>query len=432
MMLRCPRCRQKVSVADKYAGKAIRCPSCNRAFAVPKLQVAVSSPDTEPGPDLATLAKLESSSEILSKRDLNKVRATRPPTDASESESVRVCPNCKKEVLGKDPYAEVLCSHCWQPIPAMVKGGRSTATFAAARARRAATEGPTTFYAELTSCLTYPLPALGSILTAAVVAIAAGLIPAAVITGGIKLMEQYAVGSVQGVSQGDLSRVTLLLVAVFCAEVFFFFAVAVHLFLDVVRTTSIKNDRPPNLSWAPSQWGKSFAAYLLFVVYLALMIYVLATLTVQGDLLKMLLSGHFKDAIASGGTGLIAGLVVILFGIPMSLIGIALTSALQGLNPVNVAQSIARTHVHYVFLVVLLSVYGIMFGAAFATILFDWFLPRFDKMVKGSAEGDLAQVALSLVAWGVVMGSFYYGTYALARLHGQFARAFRKSLAFGG
>jgi hypothetical protein len=431
MTLRCPRCRQKVTVADRYAGKAVRCPACNRAFAVPKLQAAIAGPDADSGPDLEDLAKLESSTEVLSQRELNKVRAKQPAKEGSESDSVRVCPNCKKEVLGKDPYAEVLCSNCWQPIPALVKGGRSTAAFAVARARRAAVEGPASFYAELVACLAYPLPALGSIITAGVVAVAAGLLPAAVITGAIKLMEQYAVGTVQGVAQGDLSPVTLILTAVFGAEVFFFSAVAIHLFLDVVRTTYIKNDRPPNLSWAPRQWGQSFLAYLLFVAYLVLMIYVLASLTVHGDLLKMLLSGHFKDAIASGGTGLLAGLVVICFAIPMSLIGIALTSALQGINPINVAQSIARTHVHYAFLVLLLSVYGIMFGAAFATILFDWFVPRFDQMVKGSAEGDLAQVALSLLTWGAVMGSFYYGTYVLARLHGLFARAFRESLAFG-
>jgi DNA-directed RNA polymerase subunit RPC12/RpoP len=432
MMLRCPRCRQKVSVAEKYAGKAVRCPSCNRGFAVPKLQASVGSSDSDSGPELEELARLESSSGVLSKRELSRVQASLAPKKSDDdSGSVRVCPNCKKEVLGKDPYADVLCSNCWQPIPALVKGGSSAAGIAAARARRAAKEGPAIFYAELTSCLAYPIPALGSILGAAVIAIVAALAPVALITAGIKVMEQYAVGTAQGVGLGDLSRVTLLLMAIFGLEIFLFSAIAVHLFLDVVRTTAIKNDQPPSLSWGPRKWGKSFFTYLLFVLYVALMVYLLATFTVRGDVVKMLLSGHFKDVIASGGTILIVGLVVICLGIPMGLIGIALTSALQGLNPVNVATSVARTHVHYVFLVVLLSVYGIMFGAAFATILFDWFLPGFDKMVKGSAEGDLVQVALSLLAWGAVMGFFYYGTYVLARLHGQFARSFRKSLAFG-
>ncbi|HVP12780.1 MAG TPA: hypothetical protein VMV94_16515 [Phycisphaerae bacterium] len=430
MTLRCPRCRQKVTVPDKFAGKAVRCPACNRAFAVPKLQAAVGRSENDSDLSREDLAKLESSSEVLSKRELNKIRS-HPPADADDSGSVRVCPNCKKEVLGKDPYAEVLCSHCWQPIPALIKGSKSGAAFAAIKARRAATEGPAVFYAELTSCLTYPLPALGSVFTAAVVAVAAGLLPAAAITGGIRLMAQYAVGSTQGVAKSDLSGVTLLLMAVFAIEVFVFSAIAMHLFLDVVRTTFVQNDRPPDLAWGPRSWGKSFFAYLVFLIYLGLMTYLLTALMVHGDVVKMLLSGRFTEIVATGGTGLVVGLVVISFGIPMSLMGIAMTSALQGLNPVNVIRSIARTHVHYVFLVLLLAVYGIMFTAAFATIIFDWFLPRFDKMVKGSAEGDLAQVALSLVAWGVVMGFFYYGTYVLARLHGQFARAFRKDLAFG-
>lgn len=431
MKVRCPRCRQKITVADKFAGKAIRCPSCNRGFALPKPQAAVGA-DAESGLDLQGLAELESSSELLSRKEMAKVRAAEASEQGDKSAG-RICPSCHKSVRAADPYTEVLCSHCWQPIPALLKGGRVQVAVSAALARRRPPgEGSAAFYAELTSCLTYPLSAFGSVVAAALIAVAAGLVPVAVITGGLEMMHQYTVGTIEEKAKTDLSGATMLLMIMFGCEVLVFAAIAMHLFLDVVRTTSIKNDKPPSLAWAPSKWGKSLFACVILVTYYALMTYLVATVTVKGDFLQMLMQGHFKDIAAAGGANLMIGLVLVSAGIPMSLIGISLTSALQGLNPINVGQSIGRTHAHYAFLVLLLSLYGIMFVAAFAGILFDWFLPQFAKMVQGSAEGDLAQVAFSLLAWGGVMGFFFYGTYVLARLHGVFARSFRKQLAFGG
>jgi hypothetical protein len=420
-----------LTIADKHAGKMVRCPSCNRAFAVPKPQAALTAPAAESDMDLEALAQIESSSGVLSKKELSRIKAAAALEEqARESdETLRTCPACQTQVRAEDAYADVLCSNCWQPIPAKVKGGRS-AVILQTRRRKAAPEGPAAFYADLIFCLLYPLSAIGSMVTAAIVAVIAALIPAAVITGGLKLMQQQAVGTAEEYAKADLSGVTVLLLAVFGAEVFVFLAIALHLFLDVIRTTFTKNDRPPNLAWSPAQWGRSFVTCLLLAIYYALMTYLVAAITISGDLPRMLLDGRIREALSMGGTNLAIGVVLISLVVPMSLVGTALTSVSKGMNPVNVIHSIVRTHAHYVFLVLLLSVYGILFAAAFIAILFEWFLPSFDKMVKGSAEGDLAQVALSLVVWGVVMGFFYYGTYVLARLHGLFARAFQKQLMF--
>jgi hypothetical protein len=112
--------------------------------------------------------------------------------------------------------------------------------------------------------------------------------------------------------------------------------------------------------------------------------------------------------------------------------GIGLGSISQGLNPSKVFRSIGLTHAHYVFLVMILCVYGALFGSAFSAVVFDWLRPKVDAMIAGSLEGNITQVALSLLAWGLTMGLFFYGTFVLARLHGLFARSFRKSLLFGG
>ncbi len=430
MTVRCPRCRQKLTIADKHAGKVVRCPSCNRAFSVPKPQAAVNS-GAEPGVDLEGLAQLESSSGVLSKKELAKIGAAQAAgTEEVQEGTLRICPNCQKQTPVDDPYADVLCSQCWQPIPARIKGGRAAITVERRRARARSTEGPAAFYSELTSCLTYPLPAAGSIVAAAVVAIVAALVPAAVITGGTKLMQEYGVGTAEELIRTDLSIVTVLLLSILGVEVLFFLAVALHLFLDVIRTTFTRTDRPPNLAWAPSQWSKSLAACLLLAAYYALMTYLVATITVGSDVLKMVISGHARDILPAGGTNLIIGAVLVTLAVPMSLVGISLTSVLRGMNPVQVIRSIARTHAHYAFLVLLLSVYVILFTMAFIGILFEWLLPLFEKMVKGSAEGDLVQVALALMVWGLVMGFFFYGTYVLARLHGVFARAFQGQLTF--
>ncbi len=433
MKLRCPRCQQKLSVADKFAGRAIRCPSCNRAFNVPKPKDAVSGPGATPELDLEGLATLEKrSTEMDSEEQAQAESAIQSAAQsaADGKEKVRTCPTCHKAVPVDDPYAEMLCSHCWNPIPALIKGSGDERARRIADARRA--PGSSTFYSSLISAVSYPISAAGSLATAAGVAVLAALLPVVAMTGGSKLMEQSAVGTLEGVKQADLSGVQIMLMAVFAVEIVFFSAVALHAFLDVVRTTSVGTEKAPSLAWSPTQWGKSFLAYVILAAYLALATYIVALVTLDGaDPYDWIASGNVLEHAAAGGPKLLIGMMIVSFGIPMNLIGISLGSIAQGLHPVNVAKSIANTHAHYVFLVLVLSVSGALFGTAFAGILFDWFLPQVNAMSQGSKEGDLAQVAFSLLAWGVVMGSFFYGTYVLARLHGLFARAFRKKLLFG-
>ena len=418
---------------DKYAGKAIRCPACNRAFNVPKPTAAVGAAGAS-GLDLEGLAQLEAGTMEMSDEDRAEAEGALAAQAAAEAtgEAERTCPHCNYATKVEDPYVEVLCPHCWKAIPALVRGSRVSRT----RSSKYAAPGATSaggFYTELASSVAYPVPALASLLTAAGIAFLAAVLPVAIMTGGANLMEQSQVGTEAGVQAADLSGVRLILMGIFAAEVFFFSAVATHSFFDIVRTTSIGDDKPPKLSFSPSQWGKSFASYLVLAGYFCLMTYVVAWLTIGEDFIARLSDENVNvgDVLASGGTGFGVGMVIISMFIPMNLLGISLGNIGQALNPLNVVKSAARTHAHYVFLVLILLVYGGLFGYAFFAIVFDWFMPQISTMLDSSTEGNLTNVALPLLAWGGVMASFFYGSYILARLHGLFARTFRKQLLFG-
>jgi len=427
MKLRCPRCEKKLSVPDKYAGKTIRCPACNRGLKVPKPQTAVAG---DSGLDLEGLAALEAQTTQMS--DEERAGAEEALQSAAEAgeDLLRVCPHCNAKVKADDPGVEILCSHCWKAIPATA-GGELGGKVRFKRKTVSAT-GAGGFYSELAASVTYPVPALSSLMTAAGIAFLAALLPVVVMTGGAQLMEQSAVGTEQGVQQADLSNVQMVLIAVFSTEIFFFAAVAIHAFFDVARTTSIGDDRAPKLSFSPNQWGKSFVSYVVLAAYFAIATYVVAVLTIGGDgFQEYLFKGNVKGLLAEGGTSFGVGMVIVTFFIPMNLLGISLGTIGQALNPANIFKSFGKTHVHYVFLVLILAVYGGLFGFAFVSILFDWFIPKIETMRAGSSEGELLDVALPLLAWGVVMAFFFYGTYVLARLHGLFARSFRKHLYFG-
>jgi hypothetical protein len=218
---------------------------------------------------------------------------------------------------------------------------------------------------------------------------------------------------------------------IFAFEVLFFSAVALHMFLDVIRATSVGTGRPPNLVWSPTQWGRSIGAFLILTIYYSAMVSLLVFLTTGKSIVFFAGSGRLTDLVNMGGSSLLVGMVVISFGIPMNIVGMSLGSVFQAVHPVRVLKSIAATIAHYIFLVVLLSTYAILFGGAFWAIVHDLFIPQIEKMSTGSIEGNILSVALGLLAWAGVMLMYFYGAYVLARLHGIFAKTFRRKLLFG-
>lgn len=432
MKLRCPRCQKKLSIPDKYAGKTIRCPACQKPFAVPKLTAGVGTQLESAKLDLEGLASLERATSEMGEEELAQAQAQVDAQRAADAQAagknVRVCPNCGKPTQIDDPHAEVLCSHCWQTIPALIKGE----TLARGRA---GVGGPGAFYGELAGCIAYPVPALSSLATAAGIAIAAALVPVVVMTALHYVMAQGNVGLAGAENiKTDLSGVQWILVAIFGLEIAFYAAVALHVFLDVIRASVIGNKAPPTLGWSPASWSKSVAGYFVLLVYYAVATSLVLLLTYpEGSdaLIEEIKKGQVIPVLKKAGTPFAVGMLIISLGVPMNLLGFGLGTVVQAMNPVRVFKSIARTHVHYLFLVLLLCVYGILFASAFLAIVFDWFIPKVQTMVAGAAAGEIVQVALALVAWGVVMAFYFFGNYVLARLHGIFALSFRKELEFG-
>jgi len=427
MKLHCPRCEKKLSIPDKFAGKAIRCPACNRAFNVPKPQAALSGPGG-PAVDLENLAALERGSSQMGEEELAGAQLhskARPKAKPGE----RICPQCEKVTPSQDIYAEILCSHCWTPIPGVSVGdGYDTGDTKLVGYKGSVGQSSVSFYNGLATAMGYPVQAIGSLLVAVLVAISIILLPVALMTAVAQATEQSAAGSAAGVKDADLSGVQVMLRGVFLAEVLFFSAVGVHALLDVIRTTAVGEEKPPTLSWHPSQWGKSIVGYVALLVYYVVMTYVVLFIANGG---QVTIPYSIEEAQTMfSNPNVIVGMVFISFVIPMNLMGLALGEIGQALNPVNVLKSIGKTHIHYVFLVIMLCVYGTICGAAFFGIL-QWFLPQVDAMATGAGEGKVGTVALGLLAWGLVMGFTFYSMYALGRLHGLFARTYRKHLLFG-
>lgn len=428
MKVRCPRCEKKLNIPEKYAGKAVRCPACNQAFNVPKATVAVGAAGGRGGVDLEGLAALEAQTQQLSDEDRTALEASAAADATGGDPTLRVCPHCGTKVRAENATVDILCSHCWKAIPG--QGGGGLESKKKVQQKVISATGPGGFYSELFSSAAYPFSAIHSLMTAALIAFGAAIVPVVVMTVLANTMELSNVGTAEGVQQADLSTVSITLSLIFGAEVFFAAAVAIHSFFDVVRTTTIGDDAAPKLDFNPNAWGKSLVSYLVLCVYYAVTVYLVAILTLDFNVEEALANRDVTKFI-SGGQKFIVGMCIVSFLVPMNLIGLSLSHIGQALDPTRVLKSIGRTHVHYVFLVLIVCVYGGLFSFGFVAISFGWFFPKMEEMFSQSGEGKLADVALALLAWGVVMASFFYGSYVIARLHGLFARTFRKDLQFG-
>lgn len=374
------------------------------------------------GLNLEDLASLERGTAAMGDREAKEFSGQLPVHETSAPEpTARTCPHCNKEVMLKDPYVEALCSNCWQPIPALVKGKPVEPGFAANRVSR----GEVGFYSDLTSAFSYPFGASGSLITSVIAAVGVILLPVAGAVGIAFTVEQGRTG-LDAQSPIFLSGVQKAFVGFVLLEVLFFLAVGVHAFLDVVRATAIGTDRPPELVWNPSQWGSSILAYLALVLYYALVVSIAIWISGKGDF-------HIPTTLAELRGRLTPGVMLVAaiftFVVPMHLIGIAASSIVRGLNPINVGKSIAATHVNYVFLFLLVAVYGVIFGLAFYSVV-GWFAGVLQRTSVAAGAGNIVQAAAGLLSWGVVIGFGFYGIYFLGRLHGLFARTFRKQLAF--
>ncbi len=419
MKLRCPRCQSKIEVPDTWAGRSIRCRGCNKAFRVPRPTATIAPAKADAGLNLEDLASLERGTEALDERDRSELEhQMHEAADASGRSGTRTCPHCGKEVAIKDPYAESLCSFCWEPIPALIGGG----------AGGKGPSGPAVppFYAGLVSAFTYPFGAIGSLATGVLVAIVVVLLPVAGSFALAFTVEQGRAGLASASEPLYFASLEKAFIGFVAAEMLFFLGVGVHALLEAIRATAVGTQKPPELVWNPSQWGSSILAYLALIAYYAVFMLVALWLSSRGGFEVPTTLAALRERLTPVVL-LLAGLFT--FVVPMHLIGIATSSVIRGLNPVNVAKSIAATHVNYVFLFLLVAVYGTLFGLA-ASAVGEWFGGVLLRTAREAGAGNVAQTVAGLLSWGAVIGFGFYGIYLLGRLHGLFAQSFRRQLAF--
>ncbi len=430
MKLRCPRCEKVLNVPDKYAGKAIRCPACNRGFQVPQMKQSTVGAGGGGGLDLEDFARQEKTTQQLSEEERAEIEAKAAADDAAHADpNMRICPSCGAKTRSEDPTVDILCSHCWKPISATEGGGLSSGRSVKQKKKyQPFSKGG--FYTEVGRAMLYPIPAIWSIINSGSIAVGAGILPVAVVTVAATVMTFSNVGTAQEGEGADLSGAALLVTGVFMLEVVFFSGVAVHTFFDVVRSTSIGEDAPPKMSWNLNDIAKSTASWLILITIYGAIMGVVDTLFVgDADLIQLFLDQDWVGMLKVSPY-IIASLAYLFF-YPMMLIALALGNLGGALNPLKIAKSIFRTHFHYSFLFVLVSLYLMimLFGGGF--IFFNYMIDRVARMGEDAGAGAIGGVSVALGMWGTVMSFFFYSTYIVGRLHGLFVRSFRERLDFG-
>jgi hypothetical protein len=329
----------------------------------------------------------------------------------------------------KDPFVDVLCSECWQTIPALKRGQASTNLPLDMMFGRARVTGANQFYAGLGDVFTYPFRATGSLFTAIVAAVASILIPVALATGLARTMEQSQVGTGQ-IERGELTGIQAGLMIFLGFQVLFFLLVGLHALVEAARATSVGTENAPDLVWNPTQWGESIFGLLAVLAVNGVAVSGTAWLTLRHAApslasLRELPPSQWNQPL----------LVIVVLGLalvfPMNLIALACGRLAHALNPVRIVKSILETHLHYVFLFLLFLLLSVFF-ASLAGVVVNWFAAELVKLQQAAVAGNLIAVAGGLLSWGLVMGVGFYSAYLFGRVLGLFARAFEPRLHFGG
>jgi len=430
MKVRCPRCQSAITVPNEWAGRAIRCKACNKVFTLPKPQATIAPTRTDAGLDLEDLAKRERGAAEMdaeSRAGAERSGEIRPVGGAKPARAgTRFCPFCQKEVQVKDPYTDVLCSNCWETIPALEKPGpRPRDELSQSGLLRARTVRQTGFYSGLADAFSYPAGALNSLLTSVLAGAGLVLLPSAMYIGVARAVEQGKIGP--GSQQPErLADIEYAVTGLLLVELLFFAGVAVHGFLDVVRATSGGEDKAPSLTWNPSMWRGSILAYLSLIFYYSVCL--AAALWLSGEAVTRMPTSAAEVGALLTPT-LLAIVALFTFFVPMNLIGMSVGTIVSGLNPAKVIRSIVATHVNYLFLFLLVAAYATLYGLAFYHVV-GWFGGKVRELTQAAGAGDVVEMAVGLLTASVVIGFGFYGIYLLGRLHGLFARSYRRELAF--
>jgi len=428
MKVKCPKCRKVVQAPDEWAGKKVKCPGCKKRIILPVSDDGRLPDDLDF--DLGSLRSMELGGQpvvhegkrkpLSLKEAQEQAAAARAekPDEAEADPSIRVCPKCGQKVKSPDPYCEVMCRHCGTGIPGVSLGNGRKVKYQDSMADRM--KAPTTFYSGFTTAATYPLPAMGSIISGMAVAFGTIVVPLLGMLGFIASSGLNPITQPEGGT--DYGWVGIFITVAFAIQSVYFGSVGYYILIDTIRTTTSGTEQPPNLTWNIINLGVALGGYGALIGLYLVVVVLLVTVS-KGFPTQM------SDFAELSRPGNLIVLTLITFIVPMNMIGLSSSHPLDGLNPIRIGKSILGTHGHYVFLFLITLLYLGIYVGIMAAVL-TWAGPAImSAATEGLGVGLLSMLG-GLAGWAVVIGAGFYFTYSIGRILGLFCRTYRENLDF--
>jgi len=427
MKVTCPNCKQVLQAPDKWAGKKVKCPSCKQPIALPGY--ASGTPD-DLLIDLDSLGTIESGGETIIQERKGKLMTLKEAQAAAQAAveedtspkkfdpTIRTCPQCGQKVKCDDLYSEVMCRHCSTGIPAPILEKGGTASYESGMSERVKTK--VSFYTGFTAAFIYPIPGIASILMGMGIALGTIALP---LFGILAFTATSSLNPAVEQEESSFGWVGPFLTVMFGLEGVYFGAVAYYAMIDTIRSTTSGSEQPPNLTWNILNLGAALAGYVTLILFYTIIILIL--LVLSNGAFPM----SFKDLAALAKPINIAILALLTFIVPMNMIGLSSSHALDGLNPMRIGLSIGRLIGHYIFLFLIMIIYmGLTVGVLYA--LMSWAGPAIMAAIEVGIKEGILKLLGGLAAWAVVIGAALYFAYSIGRILGLFARSYREDLEF--
>ena len=432
MKVRCPNCRKILQAPDEWVGKQIKCPGCKRKVTLPG--GADPSSDSDLGFDIGSLGSIESAGEAVvfeqrQKMTLKEAQAaaiaaaadaTAESLPGKADPTIRVCPQCSRKVRSSDLYSNLMCRHCGGGIPGLELDAGDEKVKYTDSGMKDRIKSQVSFYTGFTSAALYPLPAISDILLGMLIAAAIIAVP---VSGVLAFLTASTLN--QAVKEEpDLGWVGVFLTFMFIAEAAYFGSVGYYALIDSIRATTAANEQPPGLTWNITKLGAALGGYAALLGFYGVVFLVLL-LTSGGGFPP----GQQDIANTLGEPINLMILALVTFSVPMSMIGLSSSHALDGLNPSRVGVSIGRLIGHYIFLFLIVLIYlGFYVGIMYAVM--NWAGPAIMQAAREGIKSGYLSMLGGIGAWALVMGAGFYFAYSIGRILGLFTRTYREHLEF--
>lgn len=426
MKVSCPNCQRVLQAPDEWGGRTVKCPGCKKPINLPK-----SDAHDDLGYDLNSLDALEHQGEALVRdakvKPLSHKEAMAAKSKAAEEAGepvadprIRVCPKCGLKVRSDDQFSEIICRHCNAGIPPRVQGKTQEARYTGSLSGRMTTK--VSFYTGFTGAALYPIPGLASILMGMGIALGVIALPLFGVLAFTQAstLNEASIDTRHGATAMDsASWVGIFLTVMFALEAIYFGAVAYYAMIDTVRSTASGSEVPPNLTWNVVNLGAALGGYVALIVF-----YFLVVVALIGGLPT---SGEALEKLSHPGRLLL--IAILTFSVPMNMIGLASSHAMDGLNPVKVFRSIGKVFGHYTFLFLISLLYlciytGLMWG------IMGWAGPMITSAASKGLKGGVFPMLAGIAAWGLMIGLGFYLAYSIGRILGLFTRSYRENMEF--